>query len=140
MTRPRVYCASPSPRAKMWTLPGAGILGPDVTIVSTWHNNLNFEADDQSAPKCAEYWELDFAQIRQADVLLAYAEHKDRPNGTLIEIGYALAHDTPVALVGNYQWGTWQHLPLVHHYPTIREAVVAITGGNAPGGIPEGAF
>ena len=133
MTKPRIYCASPSPRAKMWTLPGAGILGPDVTIVSTWHDNKNFAADDQSALACEKDWQQDFAQIRQADILLAYAERLDRPNGTLVEIGYALAHETPVVLVGNYLWGTWRHLPLVTHHPTIREAVVAILAATGPG-------
>jgi len=124
--RPRVYCASPSHRAKMWRT--TGILPVEVNIISTWHNNLNFEADDQSPGACKEYWELDFKQILQADILLAYAESKDRPNGTLIEIGYAIAHVTPVALVGNFDWGTWRHTSLVTHYPTLREAAADILG------------
>jgi len=124
VTRPRVYCASPAHRLKMWQV----IAFRSIHIVSTWHTNANFAADDQDAATCAEYWEQDFTEIRQADVLLAYAEAHDRPNGTLVEIGYALAHDTPVALVGNFAWGTWKHLPLVTHYPTLREAVAAITG------------
>jgi nucleoside 2-deoxyribosyltransferase len=123
--KPRIYCAAPSHRAKMWR---SDILGPDVTIVSTWHNNLNFEADDQSPVACAKYWDLDLEQIRQADILMAYAESNDRPNGTLIEIGYAIAHVTPVALVGNFDWGTWRHMPLVTHYPTLREAIDSILG------------
>jgi nucleoside 2-deoxyribosyltransferase len=77
---------------------------------------------------CRAHWELDLMEIRQADALLVYAEHKDRPNGTLFEIGYAIGHDTPVALVGNFEWGTWRHLPLIEHYASLRLAVEAISG------------
>jgi nucleoside 2-deoxyribosyltransferase len=125
--RIRVYCASPAHRAKMWTV----LAYRDLHIVSTWHNNPTLASDDLDHDTCRDYWEIDFAEIRKADALLAYAEHKDRPNGTLIEIGYALAHDTPVALVGNFEWGTWRHLPLVTHYATLREAVAGLTGVSA---------
>lgn len=141
-TRPRVYCASPAHRLKMWQM---DLLPPSVHVVSTWHTNTTFAADDQDPDACARYWGIDFSEIRQADALLAYAEYGDKPNGTLVEIGYALAHDTPVALVGNFNWGTWKHLPLVTHYPTLREAAAAIIGEapeaeapEAPSGASEG--
>ena len=121
---PRVYCASPAHRFKMWNtldLPG-------IRIVSTWHTN-SLLADHEADPQwCREAWERDTMEIRQADVVLAYAEHKDRPNGTLFELGYAVAMDTPVALVGNFEWGTWKHLPLVTHYASLRLAIADITG------------
>ena len=77
---------------------------------------------------CAMSWEENFKEIRQADALLAYAEHKDRPNGTLVEIGYALAMELPVCLVGNFDWASWRHHPSVIHFSTLREAVAQITG------------
>lgn len=124
-TLPRVYCASPSKRIKMWQ---GDLLGPHVRITSTWHNNTTFDADDQDPAACARYWEKDFQEIRACDVLLAYAEAMDKPNGTLVEIGYAISYQTPVHLVGNFDWGTWQYYPLVTLHATLRGAVAAITG------------
>lgn len=127
--RTRVYCASPSSRAKMWRedlIPST--FGGALHVVSTWHDNETFEANDQAPRACARYWELDFQQIRQSDVLLAYAELRDRPNGTLVEIGYAIAQEIPVYIVGNFEWGTWRYHPSVIHCPTLREAVVTIIG------------
>lgn len=127
MTKPRVYCASPAHRAKMWRkdliLP---IYGGQITVVSTWHDNENFTADDQDAEACKRYWEQDFKEIRQADALLAYAEHFDKPNGTLVEIGYAIAQEIPVFIVGNFNWGTWHHHPSVTSCFTLREAIALI--------------
>jgi nucleoside 2-deoxyribosyltransferase len=125
-TLPRVYCASPWRRAKMWRT----LQFPSIRVVSTWHHKQMLDATESNAPPdvCAAHWQIDLAEIRQADALLAYAEFSDRPNGTLFEIGYANALDTPVALVGNFEWGTWKHLPLIAHYPTLREAVEAISG------------
>jgi nucleoside 2-deoxyribosyltransferase len=125
--KPRIYCASPAHRAKMWRGDPMLFTHADrVRVISTWHNNAVLLNGDVA--ECIEGWTRDLAEIRQADVLVAYAEHKDRPNGTLVEIGYAIAHDTPVALVGNFEWGTWRHLPLVTFYPTLREAFASISG------------
>ena len=121
MTKIRVYCASPAHRRKMWRN-----LPTSIKVVSTWHDNENFEADEQSPEACARYWEMDCKQIRQADVLLAYAEDGDRPNGTLIEIGYAIANEMPVYLVGTFEWGTWRHLPNVKEYRLMPDAIKAM--------------
>jgi hypothetical protein len=121
----------------MWRRRGdSTILGPEVSIVSTWHDTDILESSLEAYQITTE-WELDLQQIRKADVLLAYAEFNDRPNGTLVEIGYALGHEMPIYLVGNFRWGTWRYLPNVHPTASLREAVIAITTG-APEGAPEG--
>ena len=123
----RVYCASPWRRASMW----GTLKFPQINVVSTWHHRemLDTVSDATALPEvCRAHWMLDFAEIRQADHLLVYAEHKDRPNGTLVEVGYALGHDMPVHLVGNFLWGTWRYDPLVQHHATLREAVARISG------------
>jgi hypothetical protein len=104
---------------------GSTILGPEVDIVSTWHlgptNESIVTPDEFSA-----HWLQDFKEIRQADALLAYAEAMDKPQGTLVEIGYALSQEMPVYLVGNYPWASWKFHPLVTHHATLREAVLTI--------------
>jgi hypothetical protein len=130
--RPRLYCASPYTRAKMWRpLHDATILGPDVEIVSTWHNNPVLEKG-VSPSEFAIHWTRDFEEIRSADALLAYAERLDRPNGTLVEIGYATARHIPVYVVGNYPWGSWKFHPRITHHNTLREAVIDILRSTTP--------
>ena len=65
-----------------------------------------------------------------------YAERKDHPNGTLVEVGYALSHEMPVHLVGNFAWGTWRFEPLVHIHNTLREATSFIATGEYPADDP----
>ena len=126
MTKPRLYCASPYPRKKMWTeYDGSTILGPEVSIVSTWHLGPENETV-VTGPQFMEHWLQDFKEIRQADAVLAYAEASDKPQGTLIECGYALGMEMRVYLVGNYPWASWKYHPLVTHHATLREAVIDI--------------
>src|SRR5882672_6141893 len=122
--RPRIYCASPLTRAKMWRV---GIIPDTIEVVSTWHKDDLYEPDippDASA----SHWALNFAEMRQADGLLVYAERNDRPNGTLVEIGYCLAHEMAVHIVGNFAWGSWRYDPLITHHATLRDAVAFIVG------------
>jgi hypothetical protein len=138
MTRslPRIYCASPYPRAKMWRPRGdSTILGPDVAVISTWHNS-GLEEPLVTPEQFTVHWIKDFAEIRCAHAILAYAEFGDKPQGTLVEIGYALAHKIPVHIVGNYNWSNWKNYPLVTEHATLREAVVAIIR-NAPHDSPQ---
>jgi nucleoside 2-deoxyribosyltransferase len=114
----------------MWTI----LDFPGILVVSTWHDNDTLvEAEEDKDPlACRAAWNRDFRQIRSADHLLVYAEHKDRPNGTLVEIGYALSHEMPVHLVGNFEWGTWRYCELVFTHNTIREATSFIATGKYP--------
>ena len=122
----RVYCASPWRRAKMWRT----LEFPSIKVVSTWHDDLSLaEAEQDCDPvACRAAWARDFKQIMSADALLVYAEAKDRPNGTLVEVGYALSHDMPVHIVGNFEWGTWRFDPLVQQHNTLIGAVEDISG------------
>lgn len=124
----RIYCASPAHRAKLWRT----LDFPNVEVISTWHNNPTLEETDLADDPivCRAAWDRDFHEIGRSDALLVYAEHKDRPNGTLIEIGYALSEYIPVYLVGNFEWGTWRHNPLIHTHPTLRGAITFIATGK----------
>jgi hypothetical protein len=128
MIRPTVYCASPKSRAAMWRARSA-LLGPTINVVSTWHDNLTLEQDELDAAQCAAGWQQNIIEIVQnADHLLVYAEQRDRPEGTFVEIGAALSRLLSVHLVGNYKWGSWKHHPLVQVHPTLVVAVGHING------------
>jgi hypothetical protein len=107
----------------------ASLLGPTINVVSTWHDKLYTDNDINDPATCRAGWIDDISQIvREADHLLVYAEHKDRPEGTFVEIGAALSRLLSVHLVGNYKWGSWKHHPLVQIHPTLVVAVGHIDG------------
>jgi nucleoside 2-deoxyribosyltransferase len=121
----QIYCASPFHRAAMWT--NGSVVPPGVEIVSTWHNHPH-GADEPALTSIdfAQHWLTDIREVKQAHLLLAYAELKDRPQGTLIEIGAAIGQGKPVILVGTYPWSNWSYHPLVHTFATFREAFDSI--------------
>lgn len=134
--KPRVYCASPLSRRAMWQ-PDAGIVDRNLfNVVSTWHASETVETDDADPYTAYQGWLGNLLQLRTARYLLVYAEHKDRPNGTLVEVGAALAHSIPVLLVGNHEWGSW--CTLCQEFETLREALdsILITEGVEPDQLP----
>ena len=125
----RIYCASPFHRASMWR--NGTVVPPSIEIVSTWHDHdYGLTEPTLTADDFAQHWLTDLREIRQAHLVVAYAENRDRPQGTLVEIGAALGQGKPVILVGNYTWSNWSHHPLVNHFLTFREAFASI-------GVPE---
>lgn len=126
---PRVYCASPMTRSRMWR--DRSILGPKIRVISTWHDLEDVITSDQDPNFAYGEWICNRTLIRQrvCDHLLVYAEHNDKPNGTLVEIGMALAQNIPVNLVGNFEWGSWR--TLCHEHKTLREAVAFMTEDEA---------
>lgn len=120
---PRVYCASPWSRHAMWETLHDQLFKGRVDVVSSWHKPSGQALDDKIAEDCFVGWQRNVKDIKRANFVLAYAEAKDRPNGTLFEIGYAYSIGVPVLLVGNFAWGTWRHLNCIDTWPTLREAV-----------------
>lgn len=120
---PRVYCASKWERASMWRVLRHDYFDGRVEIVSTWHDSPTLQVDEAHAKESREGWARDFAQLRKCDHLLVYGEHKDRLNGTLMEVGYCTALERPISLVGNFPWGSWRHLRHVTVHSTMKEAV-----------------
>jgi nucleoside 2-deoxyribosyltransferase len=116
----------------MWHKPALEAYGIDanVRITSSWHetDTLPETDSDKDPDACLIAWARDLSEIRVSDFLLAYAEYKDRPNGTLFEVGYASSFETPVLLVGNFEWGTWKFLPNVTQHPTLQQAFAVIAG------------
>ena len=119
---PRVYLASKLYHAPMWRDWKANKkLG--ITIVSTWHDNINIEADDHDIAACRSGWIENICDIRGADAMLVYGMREEALNGTLVEIGAALHSGVDVYLVGTYPWGTWRHLRKVNHSPDLHTAI-----------------
>ena len=120
---PNLYCASKLHRAEFWRGIATQYSGR-INIVSTWHNSLTVEQDDASSnTACRLGWLANLRDLRLADGLLAFVEKVEKPNGTLTEIGAMLSRHAPVYLVGDWEWGTWRHLPIVGQYPSVEAAL-----------------
>ena len=62
------------------------------------------------------FWDDDFADIERCDVLVVYTEEDDKLRGALVEVGYALALNKKVIVIGDYpDFGTWRHSKNVVH-------------------------
>lgn len=119
---PDVYLASKLHRAPFWrefTIKHAGI----IRVRSTWHNSLTVVEDDaNSTNACIEGWKKNLSQLDCSDALIAHVVAGEKPNGTLTEIGVMMSYRLPIYLVGDFEWGTWRHLPFVHIVDSVDEA------------------
>ena len=120
---PRVYCASKWERAPMWTLLRKLYFDNRIHVVSSWHDSPTLEVDDAHPGSAFTGWTNNLRELKTAEHLLVYGEHKDRLNGTLMEVGYAAALSLPIHLVGNFPWGSWRHLDNVTEHDTLRAAI-----------------
>jgi len=108
-------------------------LKPNVTIVSTWHQSESIEGDDKNSAIASASWRSNYLQITDGNVdyFLAYADADDPIQGTLVEIGMALAAGLSVYLVGTYPWGSWKHLPFIYPHERLHSALLSITKAKA---------
>lgn len=129
VVRPRVYFASKLRHASMWREWKAAAV--PLNVISTWHDHEKLDEHDRDA--CYVNWQHNRIQlIHSADLIIAYAERDDPLNGTLVEIGIAVARELPIHLAGGFNWGTWRHFPFVKVYPTLHDILFAITKGTSP--------
>lgn len=126
--RPKVYCASSTAHAAMWR-EWSDALRPRIDIVSTWHQSPSVEADEINEAICAVAWKENIRQItNDAHHMIVYANEGDRLQGTLVEVGMAIAMSMPIYIVGDYRWGTWRYCRFVYPHFTLHEALMAIVG------------
>ena len=125
-----VYCASKLNRHPMWREWKAELSPSVIRIVSTWHDDPDVETLELDAKQCMFGWQANRRQILSAEHLLVFGTADDKLQGTLVEIGMALASDKypKIHLVGSFDWGSWRFLDDVAIYATLHNALTAITG------------
>lgn len=80
------------------------------------------DACEPTPENSAMFWEIDFQDIRRSDWLICQADEGLR--GALVEVGYALANNIPVILVGDCaEFGTWQHHKSIRKVSNMDEAL-----------------
>lgn len=125
---PRVYFASKLYRAPQWREIKAAMEGM-LEVVSTWHDDHEVVSNESNDLLARDGWKANHYDVKQATTLLAHGVASDPLNGTLIEIGMALARLIPIILVGNYPWGTWRLLPNITQAETLHEGMNLLMKG-----------
>jgi nucleoside 2-deoxyribosyltransferase len=80
---------------------------------------------DNDKHEAEHFWQQDEQDVRDADVLICYAEGDDVLRGALVEVGMAISNAVPVIVVGKHKsYGTWQYHPSVMIATDLDEALV----------------
>lgn len=101
---------------------------PEVEIVARWpFLHVNGEGapawPDNCAAHGAVFWQHDFEDVANSNVVLVYGEESDVLRGALVEAGIAIGLGIPVIVVGkNAGYGTWQFHSLVRRVDNFEAA------------------
>lgn len=127
----RVYTASKMKQGRKWLDLHAGAQG--LYFHARWLKHTALGTPD-TPEHAAKFWLEDEQDVRDADVVLVYAEQGEHLRGALVEAGMALACGVPVVVVGDSpDFGTWQYHPgVVARATTVPSALAWITVNITP--------
>lgn len=120
----KVYTASKMKHAPKWLELHRN--NKHIYCHARWLKHTQIGTED-SADNAGEFWLQDEEDVKNADVLLLYAEEGEHLRGALVEAGIAIGHGIPVIVVGkHHDYGTWQHHPGVYIVKDLHDALVEI--------------
>lgn len=81
---------------------------PNHHVVSKWiYSESEFPQVKEHA---VNFWVDDFRDIDFCDAVVVYVENGEKLRGGLVEVGYAIAREKKIILIGDHpDWGTWHH-------------------------------
>lgn len=87
---------------------------PGIASLSRW-----VEYHDKKVPETEEnavwFWLVDESCVKDADVVVVFAEPSQHLRGALVEAGMAIAWNKIVVVIGDHpDFGTWQYHPSVN--------------------------
>lgn len=114
LDKPKVYVASKIHHAPIWRKLRDNY-AKRFEFTSTWINTDISPMIDSNTKECRDSWKKNIEDVCRSDFLIAYGNSLDFDplSGTLVEIGAMLAKGGRVYLLGDYDWKTWQHHPLI---------------------------
>lgn len=120
----RVYPSSKVKHAPMWRKLQQEV--PHVFFDARWIKRAEKE-EQMQGDDFHDLWKECQEDIKDADVLLVYAEDGDQLKGALVEVGMALAFGVQVMLVtaveDKHVFGTWMHASGVGWTSTMEDAM-----------------
>lgn len=116
----RVYGASKLKHAGLWK--ELRTQWPEIIWTARWPvMHVGTVPDEPCFAKV--FWQHDYEDVREADVVMVYAEPQDHLRGALVEAGMCIAMGGRVIVVGdNPDYGTWQYHPQVYKAKDLAEA------------------
>lgn len=92
--------------------------------IAQWIKHVEYDDMTEEPIHASKYWPANLRDVKDCDVVLAYATKDDYLGGALIEIGAALAYGKSVLLVGkNESFRCWSYHPLVQKFKNLPTAV-----------------
>lgn len=130
----RVYPSSKVRHAPMWRRLQQEV--PHVFFNARWIKRAESQ-EEMDSYELAELWRECQQDVKDADLLLIYAEDGDQLKGAFVEVGMALAYGVKVMFVTPVEdwhaFGTWMHGTAVQRASTIEEAMTRLYGMTAKG-------
>jgi nucleoside 2-deoxyribosyltransferase len=84
-------------------------------IISSWPVMVA-QGVPESPINARVFWQVDVEEVKNADVVVVFADPSDVLRGALVEVGVAFASEVPVICIGDHpSYGTWRYHPLVYH-------------------------
>ena len=118
----KIYTASRFTKAEIWF----DILKQNDfkhTFISRWLRHYQL-GTIETPERAYKFWQENLEDIKDADLVLYYAEPDDVQGGALVEIGAALAYEKKVLMVGsNVSHRSWQYHPLISRFCSINDAL-----------------
>lgn len=98
----------------------------NITVTSRWINGSHDEGDnDLPTSTIARFAQEDIEDLKRADVLVFFAEKTRGRGGRHVELGYALALERPVIIVGGHEH-IFSYLPEIVHVPDWDRALMVL--------------
>ena len=112
-----IYIASKTAHAERWRFLRDKVGDP---IISTWID----EAGAGESADLNDLWTRCIAEATSCELLIVYREPGEVLKGAWVEVGAALAVDTPVYAVGLEEFTISKHKKITH-FPDMKEAIAA---------------
>lgn len=124
----KVYTASKTRHAVMWKQ--IRDIHDDLTFTARWVNHT-LEKRPETPQNAIIFWVEDEDDVRDADVVLVFADPTDVLRGALVEAGMGIALGKRIIVVGEHEsYGTWQYHPLVHRVRDLKGAFTLLNYWN----------
>jgi len=122
----KIYTASKMVHGKLWlSWQSDHAFASKFIFHARWLKHVQLMTPD-TPEQAREFWQQDEQDVRQADVLLCFADQGETLRGALVEVGIAIANNVPVVIGGLGDFGTWQwHPGIVSRHVNVADALDA---------------
>ena len=124
-----VYTASKLAQYGRWRKLKEELLPHGIDLHARWYRQVELGVEE--TPSNAEvFWQQDVEDVKNSHAVLVFGEGDEQLRGAYVEAGVAIGAGIPVIVVGDFNYGTWVHVPGVVHVGSIEDAVRYLKGNR----------